>query len=427
VDDRRFSLCRPGSAGAFADLRERRIGRLRIADATVIALCTLFAILPLYGSFLAFAPDRQPIPVLFPKWVAVAVAIVALLSCVAIVPAGLRAAKSPTLVFAFVAGGIATMIVALTGFDPVQGFCLGAIVTGFGIAGLALCAADARTAQLCTRTFLWSALIASAFALAMTLTRYPVAVFAYNTGRAIGSFLNPNELAAYTLVALGCAVPLAILSRGRDRLAVATACLAGAALIATLSRWGALSAVCGVAAYAACTGSQRLLRASLVLAALGIAISLTTGALYHNPRDTVARTLAWRAGWTTFERFPLFGVGPLAYYRTYDSFRPPNAPGPGTPIANDPHSLPLAFAASGGLLSVLTLIASALILQRRAYAGAAGAGTLARGVILGLASGMVALYVDSLLNTVSIIFPLSYQSIALAIAIGRTGGGLEPP
>lgn len=383
------------------------------------ALATLFAIIPLYGTLAVLDPERPPIPPLVPKSLAVVIALVAVAALIAVAPAGLRAARRSWLTFAFVSGGLATMLSAITGFDPLVGLGLGLLVTGYGLAGLAL-SADPVAARRSVRAFLWSALIAASLALAMVALKRPAAIYAYDNGRAVGSFLNPNELAAYTLVALGCALPLAAASRGRDRLAVAASAALIVALAATFSRWGLLSAVCGLAAYAASMRNRRLFAAAAALAVAGLALNAGLGALHHNPRDTEARAPAWRTGWTTFERFPLLGVGPLAYGKTYDVLRPPAAPGPQTPVAFDPHSLPLAFAADGGLLAVVVLGISAVTLQRRVYREASGAPPPARALALGLAAGLIALYVDCSINTISIVFALGYGAVGLALATLRS-------
>jgi hypothetical protein len=321
--------------------------------------------------------------------------------------------------FGFLGGGFATLLSGLTGFDPPIGAGLGVFVIGFGFAGLALLRADAATARLCLRAYLWSALLAALVALALLAAKWPAALYAYNNGRAVGTFLNPNELAAYALVALGCAVPVAVVTRGRDRLALATSVALLVVLGATFSRWGALSAVCGVAVYALAVRARALLVAAVAVAFAGLALNAVAGAQHHNPRDTEARAVAWRAGWTTFERFPLLGVGPLAYGKTYDVFRPPDAPGPEAPVAFDPHSLPLAFAADGGLVAVVTLTLSAVVLFRAVYRAARSAPPLGRSLALGLAAGVVALFVDCTINTISLFFPLAYQGLALALAMAR--------
>jgi hypothetical protein len=385
------------------------------------ALAVLFAIIPLYGAFAALAPAGPGIPPLLPRAATVVLALAGLAALLAVAPAAARAARRDWLTFAFLAPGGATILAAIPGFDPALGIGLGVFVTGFGGVGLMLArTADAVTVRLCIRTFLWSALTASLLALAMLLSHRPAAIYAFDNGRAVGTFLNPNELAAYTLIALGVAIPLAAATRGRDRLATVCAVVLAVTLGATFSRWGALSAVCGVAAYALATRARALLAAALVLALAGIGLNAVAGARHHNPRDTEARAVAWRTGLTTFARFPLLGVGPLAFPRAYDALRPPEAPGTRTAVAFDPHSLPIAFAAEGGIVAIVTLTASFTIVLRKVLREARAAAALPRALAFGLAAALVALLVDGGINTLSLFFPLGLQVVPLALAVIRT-------
>jgi hypothetical protein len=254
----------------------------------------------------------------------------------------------------------------------------------------------------------------------MVVGHRPAAIYAYDNGRAVGTFLNPNELAAFTLIALGVAVPLAAASRGRDRLAVLCAVVLAATLGATFSRWGVFSAVCGVAVYALATRSRALLAAALVVALAGLGLDTLAGAGHHNPRDTEARAVAWQTGLTTFERFPLLGVGPLAFPKTYDVFRPPGAPGVHTAVAFDPHSLPIAFAADGGIVALVTLTASFWIVLRTVLRNAGAAAARPRALALGLGAALIALLVDGGINTIVLFFPLGLQVVPLALAVART-------
>ena len=385
-----------------------------------VSLVVLFAIVPLYGTLAVLDPARPPIPPLVPAPVAIAVALIALAALAGVVPAALRAARSDALTAAFLAPGVATILAGVTGFDPPLGIGLGVLVTGLGAAGLALAReADAATTHRCVRAFLWSGLAASGIALAMIAARWPVAIFAYNNGRAVGTFLNPNELAAYTLIGLGVALPLAFASRGRDRLAVVSGLALALTLGATFSRWGALSAVGGVAVYALAARARWLFVGALAVAVAGVALDASAGAQHHNPRDTEARAVAWQTGLTTFERFPLLGVGPLAFPKTYDVLRPPGAPGPQTPVAFDPHSLPIAFAADGGIVALVTLTASFTIVLRRVLRAARGAAALPRALAFGLGAALIALLIDGGINTISLFFPLGLQVVPLALAAAR--------
>ncbi|HYW53019.1 MAG TPA: hypothetical protein VE826_03565, partial [Dongiaceae bacterium] len=160
------------------------------------ALAVLYAIIPLYGTLggLTAGPGT---PALVPRAAAAAVGLLALAALAALVPAAARVARRDALTFAFLAPGLATVLAAIPGFDPVLGVGFGVLVTGIGASGLVVArAADAATTRLCIRVFLWSALAACVLALAMALTRRPGALYAFNHGRAVGTFLNPNELAA---------------------------------------------------------------------------------------------------------------------------------------------------------------------------------------------------------------------------------------
>ncbi len=385
------------------------------------ALAVLFAVVPLYGTLAVLDPATPPIPPLVPARAAVAIALIVVAALAAVVPAALRAGRRDALTFAFLAPGVATILAALTGFDPLTGIGLGVLVTAQGAGGLALSRdADAATVRLCVRAFLWSAALASLLALAMVVAHRPVAIYAYDNGRAVGTFLNPNELAAYALIALGVALPLAVASRGRDRLAAATAIVVIIALGATFSRWGAFSAACGIAVYALLARARVVLAAAVVVALAGLSLDAVAGARHHNPRDTEARTVAWRTGLTTFERFPLLGVGPLAFPKTYDVLRPPDAPGTRTAVAFDPHSLPIAFAADGGIVAIVTLIASFTIVLRRVLRDARRSTALNRALGFSLAAALLALLIDVGINTVSIFFALGLQIVPLALAAART-------
>ena len=189
----------------------------------------------------------------------------------------------------------------------------------------------------------------------MIATRTPAPLYAYDNGRAVGTFLNPNEFAAYLLVVLGLAAGIALYVRSTPlRL------LAGTTLVAGLVRAGR-----DVLALGLSLGRRRARRSSRVAGRRpphlgGLALVVLAGALlvlgpgqeHHNPRDDTSRVVAWTTGVRTWLAFPLTGVGPFAFRRTYDVLRPPEAPGGEAPVAFDPHSLPLAYLDESGLVGL---------------------------------------------------------------------------
>jgi O-Antigen ligase len=385
------------------------------------ALIVLGAIIPLYGTLAVLDPSRPPIPPLLPAPVAIAIGVLAMAAVIATIPAAVRSARWDALTLALLGPGLVCLVSSLTGFDPPTGVAFSLLLLGLGGSGLALARdADAATVRAIIRCFLWSALASCVLALVMVVAHRPAALYAYDNGRAVGTFLNPNELAAFTLAGLGIALPLAVVSRGRDRLAVATAIVLVAALGATFSRWGALCAVCGVAAYGLADRKRWLFVAALAVALVGVGLDTWIGAQHHNPRDAESRVVAWRTGITTFLRFPLLGVGPLAFEKTYDELRPPDAPGPQTPVAFDPHSLPITFAAECGIFAEVALAATFTILLRVAFGAARGAPPLQRALALSLAAAFIALILDSGINSIVVFFALTLQVAPLAYAVVRT-------
>lgn len=393
--------------------------------AVVGAIAFMFATVPLDGTFAVLDPLRSPFPPLLPPAGALALA-GAVLAAAAVCAWGLLRRPPPRrIVFAQLGAGIAIVPAALLGFDSPTGLELALIVLALGLPGAALY----RYAELpgvlrCVLIVtLTAAALSAGIALAMLATRTPAAIFAYNNGRALGTFLNPNELAAYLLVALSLASGVACCARGRRLRALATVALALGlgAFGATYSRWGFAAALAGVATFAVLVGGRRAWIGLGVLCFAALLLVAGPGRAYHNPRDDASRVVAWTTGLRTALAFPLTGVGPLAFRRTYDVLRPPEAPGGAAPVAFDPHSLPLAYLSESGLVGFLALLVCWSVYLREIPRALRGAGAQRRVLVYALAGGLVALNVHVLVNTISIYFALAPQGAALALALAQRG------
>jgi O-antigen ligase len=190
-------------------------------------------------------------------------------------------------------------------------------------------------------------------ALVALVLRKPASLYAFAHGRAVGIFENPNELALYALAVCTIAAA-AILAHYRGRtLAIVTFAVAFIALIATGSRSGEAAFAIGVVALAIMLrGKTKLQLAALVaIVVLGIGLGLVFDSR-HNPGENDTRLAAWSAGVRTVALFPLTGVGIGGFYSVYPFVRSPDAPGPGDPIAYDPHNFYLSVAAETGLLGL---------------------------------------------------------------------------
>jgi len=397
---------------------------MRFADRAVVgAIVVMYAIIPLYGSFQVLDPVTLPIPAPLGRDGALAVAFVALLAAAVCAWGAFRRPVPRRIVFAQLGAGVAIVPAALLGFDPATGLELALIVLAFGVVGIAVYgyAPLPGVTRAIVVAWLGSAALAALAALAMVAFRRPAALFAYDNGRAVGTFLNPNELAAYLLVVLGLAAGVMVFARGRTlRVLAGTTLLAGlVAFAATYSRWGFLSAVTGAAFFALVTRGRRTW---LVLGAVAVAALLLTAVpegSHHNPRDDTSRIVAWTTGVRTWLAFPLTGVGPLAFRRTYDVVRPPEAPGGEAPVAFDPHSLPLAYLGESGLVGFAALLWCWSIYVREIPRVLRAADPRRRALVYALVAGIVALNVHVLVNTISIYFTLATQGAALALALAQ--------
>lgn len=393
--------------------------------AVTVAIIFMYAAIPLYGTFVVLDPVRPPIPPLVSLAGAIAIGL-AMLAAAAVCAWGARRRPAPRLfVAAQLSGGAAIVLAALLGFDPPTGLKLGAIVLAQGCVGIAVYgyAGLPGVARAIVTWTLGSAVVSIALAVLMVVSRQPAATFSYNNGRAIGTFLNPNELAAYALVIVGLAAGVAFFAEGRGlrSLAAVTAVLALVGLGLTFSRWGFFAAGTGLVFFALTKPDRRVWVALAVAALLAVAIDAGPGRSHHNPRDDVSRVVAWTTGLRTFAHFPLTGVGPFAFQRTYDVLRPPEAPGPDAPVAYDPHSLPLAYLAGSGLVGFGALIFTWLVYVRAILLQLRTAPARRRAIALALGAGLLALDVHVLVNTISIFFPLTTQGLALTLALAQRG------
>jgi O-antigen ligase len=191
------------------------------------------------------------------------------------------------------------------------------------------------------------------------------------------------------------------------------------AFAATFSRWGFLAAIAGAAFFAVCAGGRRVWIGLGALALAALLVVVGPGQAYHNPRDDTSRFVAWTTGMRTWSAFPLTGVGPFAFRRTYDVLRPPEAPGGEAPVAFDPHSLPIAYLDESGLVGFAALLWCWSVYVREIPRVLRSADPRRRALVYALAGGLVALQVHVLVNTISIYFALATQGAALALALAQ--------
>jgi O-antigen ligase len=394
------------------------------ADRIVVAaIVFMYAAIPLYGTFEVLDPVRLPIPALVAPAGAIAIALTMLAAAAICTWGAFRRPAPRPIVLAQLVAGLAIIPGALLGFDPRTGCELALIVLAMGVVGIAVYGYSALPGVTRAIVIAWlgSAIVAEVVALVMTFSRYPAPLYAYDNGRAVGSFLNPNELAAFTLVVLGLATGVAIYARGTAlrRLAGVAIVTGLLALGATYSRWGFVAAIAGALFFAVLIGGRRVWIGLGVVVVAALLLVAGPGQAHHNPRDDTSRFVAFTTGMRTWVAFPLSGVGPFAFRRTYDVLRPPEAPGGEAPVAFDPHSLPLAYLAESGLVGFVALLWCWSVYIRKIPNVLRSADPRRRALVYALAGGLVALQVHVLVNTISIYFAFATQGAALALALAQ--------
>jgi O-antigen ligase len=401
------------------------------ARATAVAVAATFAFFPLYSSLglLYTDPHNASLPSsvwLVPRALDWVFAILAGAAFLTIAVSALRwRAPLPELFWPGLAGVGAFAIPAVFAFEPSGGFTFAFAFLVWMLGANAFLALRRRVAWL-TGAALFSLLVSGALACAvavlLVVLRRPADLYAFHHGRAVGTFLNTNELAGYAVVLCATAFGCIVAGRSRAlRLAGAAAFACGAcALVLTFSRSGFIGAIVATLVFlAALRPNWRVALPSAALVALLLAGAVVFDA-HHNPAENLSRLPAWTAGWRTFELFPLTGVGAIAYYRTYPIVRPPDGPPVGTPISYDPHDIFLTILAEMGVVGAALFGAMWwrwFVLYRRALAAAPRRRVLA----LAIGAGLAGLWAVSAFNTLSIVFAMWTNFMALALVTAEDG------
>jgi hypothetical protein len=390
----------------------------------VLATTLFYGLVPLSGVLAVFDPLRPPIPPLVGPIPAACVGVLLILTATICGIGVVRRPPARPLLLAQMGAPAAIVLASIFGFDPLLGLGLGLLVGAAATVGCATVSFGVLpgAARMIVTGFLASSIAVSLLALVMLALHRPAAVYAYNNGRAIGTFLNPNEAAAYLMVALAIAGGVLVVARGTmlRSLAIIACIVDGATFLATYSRWGLVAFAVGLIFVGVFSRNRRLgIGATLVVVAAFCAVMLAPklGYEHHNPRDDASRVVAWTTGVRTFLNFPLTGVGPLAFARTYDVFRPPEAPGNTAPVAFDPHSLPLAYLDGSGIVGLFCLIAGYAIYGRELLHRLHRASEVRRRQALATVAGLLALNVFVLINTISLYFALFAEMNALALVL----------
>jgi O-antigen ligase len=385
------------------------------------ALGLVYAMLPLFPSFIALTRVAFPGLSLIPRSVSIGVMLVCALLALYALAMLIRypAAHGQPLLFPLLAVFGAGVLAGLLGFDPRAGV-LFTFIGGLGIVwhcAIVRFYDDRGAAATMLAAYLISGAIASALAIGMIVTRTPVAQYALQHGRATGTFILPGELAGYLIVLVPIAYAVARVTPAVWLRAAAWTSLALGliALYLTFSRAGWMGFAAAVA-FLLALRTRYGARAAALVVVLGVVAVLVLFNAHHDPSEDYTRLSIWQAALQIIDRFPLTGVGPFNFSQLYAAVRAPDADA----TAFHAHSLYLTFFAEFGLLgvgSVIWLMWRFSVELRRRLAHASSAQAL---LATSVAAGLVGVAVQGLIDTVSVvIFGLWMPTLGLALAAAR--------
>jgi hypothetical protein len=277
---------------------------------------------------------------------------------------------------------------------------------------------DERTRRGVIGTYLVSGILASAFAIALTLSRHPPAEFAYEHGRAAGTFLQPNEFAGYLLFLIPVGLAQTAAPPVLRRLGYLAAAIGVGGLALSVSRAAWVGLLVGLPVLVARFGR----RAVIIYSAFAV-VAIVVGAVgfrdvAHDPSENASRIAVWRGAVRMAERYALTGIGPLNFSRVYPLLKVPDA-------AVDEvhaHDLPLNTLIENGVLGIAAFIW--IVVAGIKEARAAGArippqDRERRLLYAALAAGFLASAVQNTVDLVStFVLLLCWPMLAIMLALG---------
>lgn len=184
---------------------------------------------------------------------------------------------------------------------------------------------DERVRRTFLSLFFASGMLACAFAIALTLSRHPPAAFAYEHGRAAGTFLQPNEFAGYLLFLIPLGAAQWASPPVLRRLGIGAAVIGTIAIAMSASRAAILGLLLALPILARRFGKRTLLVYCVgAIAALALGLTVFRN-VAHDPSENASRIAVWRGAARMAERFALTGVGPVAFSAAYPYYKTPDA------------------------------------------------------------------------------------------------------
>jgi O-antigen ligase len=399
----------------------KRAASARLLLLPSFGFAVLGPFLPLLIVFAGTLPAAAPHP---PAWAAIALAAIA----VGVVLAGLAGmlaggARSfparllPPLGAVLVAQLFAT---AFAIYPSAGYFSLATTLAGY----IVLVSAtevlhDDRRRHAFLACYLVSAAVATLIACIISVMRLPPAMYAYEHGRASGTFLQPNEFAGYLLFVIPIGLAQIAAPRWLRTIGVACAALGTAGLLMSVSRAAIVSLVVALLVLVWQLGRRAALAYAGAAAIALLSLATVFANVAHDPSENASRLAVWAGGARMVERFALTGVGPFGFHAVYPSFRLPEY------SVNEvhAHSLPLQLVIEDGILGIAAVawfVVAAVGQASRVKRSIDPADRERRLLFAALACGFAA---SALQNTIDVITTflliVAWPMLGLLLALGR--------
>jgi len=213
-------------------------------------------------------------------------------------------------------------------------------------------APDARTRRTLLTCYFVAGIAAALFGVALTLTRHPPEMFAYQHGRAAGTFLQPNEFGGYLLFFIPLGLAQAAAPPLLRRLGAAASIIGVVALALSVSRAAWLGLLIGLPVLVWRFGRTAKITFAVAAVAALVLGTTTFRDVAHDPSENPSRIAVWQGALRIAQRFALTGVGPLGFSKVYPALKQPDA-------AVDEvhaHDLPLNVLVENGVLGLAAFV-----------------------------------------------------------------------
>jgi O-antigen ligase len=173
-------------------------------------------------------------------------------------------------------------------------------------------------------------------------------MFAYEHGRASGSFLQPNEFAGYLLFVIPLGIAQLVAPPWLRALGLCCAGVGVLGLLLSVSRAAIISLVIALVILVRQFGKRVTIVYAIGAAIALIALVTVFRDVAHDPSENASRLAVWAGALRVAQRFALTGVGPFGFHLVYPQFRMPEY----SVDEVHAHSLPLQLLIEYGVLGL---------------------------------------------------------------------------